>query len=319
MGERRQQSRRHFRPQIMNGLALESRQLPASLSPGANLPIRNNPAPNRRLVDFDHYEFVGNERDGFAEVTLRRTNTTGELRVTFSTDPAAPGSPYDAVSVPVTFKDGQATASVAVPLHWIEDGPPTTLVGLHIPPETPGWYAITGRSDPSLPARQARRAFGPPAVLHVVDRAEIQPPQIVSAEIDRTGVTLTFSEPMDKAKAEDVRNYVVQRYQMGDKSWWRKASIFINNDSDKLIRLNVKSATYEEATNSVHLNLGGQLTATRYVISSPNQTGAHRIKPLQPARTLTDVAGNALASDLTKVDGVAQGTFRYIVRGAKES
>lgn len=319
MGVSPRQSRNRFRPESIASLALEDRRLMANLSPAAARPIRNNPAPNRHLVDFDRYENVANLSDGTAEITLRRTSTVGEARVTFSTDPAAAGAPFSAVSTPVTFRDGEATASVAVPLLPAAAGPSQAIVGLHIKPETPGWYATTGRSDPSLPIRQARRSFGPPAILRIVNRAEVVPPNILAAQVDRTGVTITFSEPMDRARAEDPRNYYVQRYEAGDKSWWRKASLFIKEDRDKLVRLPVKRAQYEDATNSVHLTLAGALTATRYVISSPNQARAQRIRPLESARTLTDAAGNPLASELTLLDGVAPGTFRYIVRGAKSA
>lgn len=316
MGDRRRGKGRAYRPSLA-GRVLESRQLPTAIIPAASRPIRNNPAPNDRLIDFDRYEYVANRRDGFAEITLRRSQTAGEARVRFSTDAAPPGSPYQTVSVPVVFLDGQATASAVVPLL---EGAPTqqsVVVGLRVEPETAGWYAVTGRNDPSLPRRLARGSYGPPAILRIVDRAEVVPPKLLDATIDRTGVTLTFDEAMDPASVQNPRAYLIQKFERADDSWWRKTSPFIPEDSDKLVRLPVRSAKYDPATRSVHLNLSAKLTAGRFVISSPNQAGRLRARPLDPARTLKDLAGNPLSSDLTGLEGVAPGTFRYVVKSQR--
>ncbi len=307
---------RAFRPSL-SGRKLEDRRLMTAIAPAINLPFRSNPAPNDKLIDFDRFEYVANRRDGFAEITLHRTNTNGDARVVFSTDAAPPGSPYQTVSTPVLFRDGEATASVAVPLVKTTAASGDVVVGLQIQPQTPGWYAVTGRSDPSLPKRLARTSLGPPAVLRVVDRTELVPPKIIDATVDRTGVTLTFDEPMNEASVEDPRAYVVQRFQRADDAWWRKTSIFIPKDKDKFVRMPVRAATYDPATNSVHLRLGGSLSAGRFVISSPNQVNARRSRPLDAAKALKDQTGNSLTSDLTAHDGVSPGTFRYIVKSQR--
>lgn len=319
MSAARPRRRLAFRPQFAGESSLETRQfLTANAAPSALLSL----APDPAHVDFDRYAYLVSQSQSVATVTINRTLASGTLVVRFTTDSSPhAGKNFRPVDTMVTFADGESTKTVQIPLIAGASNPGQIQVGLRLTPQTTGWATTTSRADPEVTSPRLRRLGGPPSVLRISSKREVVPPQVIATDLQTNGVTLTFSEPMDPARASDRRNYVLKRMRTENDGWvsW-VASPFGSHSSTKIERVSIKSANYDPATNSVTLVTARPLTnATAYSVSSGRiapaaRTAAHTA----PSGALTDTSGNILVSP-TQTSRTAAGSFRFILPKGKTS
>lgn len=146
------------------------------------------------------------------------------------------------------------------------------------------------------------------ATLHVVDRADVAPPRLVSVrQVVRgrnvEGIEVAFSEPMDRAAAEDPANYAISASRSVMSPVKRPGTL--GQQGANLVP--ISRASYDPATWTV------TLTPARPLSSSP-LNNLHDPADYQSSLTgrgtpsrLTDEAGNRLDSD---GDGSPDGLLR---------
>jgi hypothetical protein len=312
MSENRRRSRFVFIPQVSAAQRLESRELMAVGPAALSL------APDPARVDFVQPIFLASQSDTSATITLTRTISTGTLDVRFQTDPGpGAGKYYQMVDTVVSFADGEATKTVEVPLVAGANSLGQVQVGLRLEPQTVGWSTTYTRPDPSARPAFRLRNQGPPAVLQILARPEIEAPTVVATELERQSVSLTFSEPMNAARASDRRNYVLLEMVTEESNWLSYAVSPLGDHNKTVLRkVGIRQAAYDPATNTVRLtpakNLSGE---ARYAITNPRLTTARLAAGAAPTRALTDQAGNPLsAPSPTRPGQVAiPGSFRFLV------
>lgn len=320
----RPRSRPACRPGLVAEGGLEPRHL-LTAPPFVAMPATESPPPSLpQRVDFDRVEFVASQADPTATIAVTRASALGPLEVRVRTDPSpAAGRNYQAIDARLTFADGETTRTVEVPLVAGAPNPGEIAVGLRLQPLTNGWTAPDGRPDPSLPPRIADRDPLPPATLRIVGRPEVTPPQVVATQLDRDGLTLTFSEPMDPARARDRRNYVVVESRTERDTWvgW-VASPLGSHSTNRLDRVPIRSAVYDPATNSVTLVPARPLNAeAQYAVTSPRLAQPRNRLRTVPLRALTDAVGNPLGAPrpASGTGGDLPGSFRFLVPRGRTS
>lgn len=312
MPDARRRPRFAFIPQVGPRQSLERRELMTAS------PAIMSLAPEPARVDFGQPTYVVSQSQPSAEVTLTRTIDSGPVVVKFWTDTVSgAGINYRPVETVVTFADGERSKSVEVPLIAGASNPGQIEVGLHLQPETPGWSTTYTRADLSARPVGRRRAAGAPAVLQIVARPEVEPPQIVSTDLDRSGLRIRFSEPMDPARASDRRNYVLMEESTEKDGWMGYVSSPLGDHSrTELRRVPIREAVYDPSTYTVTLQPGRPLSnSARYALSSARLSTARLRAGAAPARALTDTAGNALVGPSPTRPGQVPlpGSFRFRV------
>jgi uncharacterized repeat protein (TIGR01451 family) len=202
------------------------------------------------------------ENAGSVTLTVDRlTGTQGAVSINYATSngTGVAGVNYVATSGTVTFADGQSTATITVPV--IDD---MVINGDHT-------FFLT-LSNPTNGA-----SLGTPSVVAVdvtnTDR-DTTPPNVTGLLATTKGssivsFTITFDEAMDQTRASNASNY----------------HLFLTNGSTSQSPIQIVSATYNPATDSVTLVPSGSLPNNRfYRVVVNGSFGA----------ALTDVAGNVL-------------------------
>jgi hypothetical protein len=135
--------------------------------------------------------------------------------------------------------------------------------------------------------------LAPAAVSVTADEADITPPTVVGVRIlgtsrETAAVMVTFSEPLDVARAQQVGNYKISRKQSNDDSGFF-SSPFGDDESEGRQTIKLDAATYDDATLTVtlvpHEAFNGAKRFRRLRIDADTGTG------------VTDAAGNLLDGD----------------------
>jgi hypothetical protein len=278
---------------------LEVRQVPAVVF--APLPTQ--------VVEFENPRMIVSQSAESAEVVLRRNFTAGDLALRFRTleGPGA-GLNHLPVDTVVVIPDGETSASVQVPLNPGAPNPGEVEVGLQVLTDQPGISLPGARHRPGQPTVSP--------VLVIADRTDVTPPHIVSTQLTREGVVLTFSEPMDPIRAGDRRNYILQGGP--PESVVSKAYRFLTfSSSEPAPLVPLRAARYDPTTHSVTLIPRQPLSPSgEYEVSSPKLNmiqRRHLRGGRDPRGALTDLAGNTLA-----VQHRTDGTFTKLPVGPRE-
>ncbi len=267
---------RTLRPEM---LGLEDRRLLA-----ASLVTINTLPPMSQQADF-------------ATVTLSRSaSTQGPIsfawQVRLITAPsAAVGVNLPALDKTVTFAPGQNQVDVAVPITRGAPNPGEVDVVLVLAP-------VSG--PPNL-------TVGAPALLRLKASADLTPPTVVASRLTSRGIELTFSEPMDVGRVQNINSYTVLDQTRASGSLFRSpfGSLFggiFNSRAAGPKPVPLRAAVYDPFTLTVTLIPSRPLPA-KVVISvtqgpgyvRPKPSGAGHIpSPLIAVPPLDDAAGNIL-------------------------
>ena len=143
---------------------------------------------------FQNPYVIASEQASPALITLTRYDNLDKeekFRFTTSDGTATAGLDYTAVDQIVTFEPSETTKSV--PIVLVNDGQPEPDETVNITVSD-----LPGTANPGLPST---------GILTIVDRADIIPPTVqkqrlvVSPTGAVTGMTLSYSEPLDRASA----------------------------------------------------------------------------------------------------------------------
>ena len=224
------------------------------------------------------------QQDGTATVTLSESGYV-PMQVEVKTDPSSPavGVNVGAVDQMVTFAN-QTKATLSVPILAGAPNPgevDVTLTAIPVNPPTP--VTVTG-----------------PLVLRILASGPSRPPTITSEQGTPQGIVLTFSKPMDPARASNVNNYAVRSSYatstvFGDSPLGLKLFGFQNHTFRNSVPL--RAAVYDPATNSVtliprrRLTYESQITVTQGSGSNKSSRPGH---PSDAPLGLTDLAGNPI-------------------------
>ena len=178
-----------FRPEA---LRLEDRQL---LSARSGPPLARPPSPPPPIVSLSALPPVVSHQADSATILVNRggpDGPTGTLQVRVVTVPSpGVGVNLPAVDRTVTFADGEGEQRIAIPIHAGAPNPGEVDVALAILP-------VSGQPDVQILD---------PTILRIKASDDVTPPMITGSRRTRQGVELTFSEPMDPAGVQDVRNF----------------------------------------------------------------------------------------------------------------
>ena len=98
-----------------------------------------------------------------------------------------------AVNQIVTFAEGEDRKTITIPIITGAPNPGEVDVPLTM----------------SILAGPPNAVLDAPAVLKIKESADVIPPIIVGSRVNGKDIQLTFSEPMDPARVQDVKNYYV--------------------------------------------------------------------------------------------------------------
>jgi hypothetical protein len=135
--------------------------------------------------------------------------------------------------------------------------------------------------------------FSPAAASVTADNADVTPPSVVGVRIlgtsrETSAVMVTFSEPLDVARAQQVDNFKISRKQSNDDSGFF-SNPFDDGKSEGRQTIKIDTATYDDATRTVtlvpHEAFNGVKRFRRLRIDASAGTG------------VADVAGNLLDGD----------------------
>jgi len=140
-------------------------------------------------------------------------------------------------------------------------------------------------------------------VLRILASDASIPPTITADQGTPQGIVLTFSKPMDPARASNVNNYAVRsKRSTGGASGPFGLPIFGYHFSTSSESVPLRAAVYDPATNSVtliptrRLTYAGRITVTQGSGSKKSSRPGHSSDaPLG----LTDVEGNPINGDST--------------------
>ncbi len=237
---------------------------PANNTASATVGVTNSPGTIQFASPLAYYP----ENAGTITLTLTRTaGTLGTVTVAYATvaDTAVPGVNFVSSSGTVTFLDGQATASISIPV--LDDGVVNGNFGFFVNLTSPTGGANLG-------------FLGKTAVVVVNTNRDTTPPVVVSyAAIPNgqasNGFVITFNKPMDPSRAGLASNY----------------HVFISNrDSNGRADTPVPlaAALYNPFNNSVTLVPTRVLPANQFYRVVVN--GSYGL-------ALTDASGNVLSGD----------------------
>ena len=269
----------------VDALELEGRLLLAARTVPINpsLGFVGTPTPGTSQVTQ-----VVTQEAGTATVTLSDMGYSGPLQVEVKTDPSpAVGVNVGAVDQIVTFPEGQSQATLSVPI----------LAGA----PNPGEVDVTLTATPVNPPTPV--ASSGPLVLRILASDASVPPTITTDQGTPQGIVLTFSKPMDPARASNVNNYAVRSSRgTGGASGPFGLPIFGYHFSSSTESVPLRAAVYDPATNSVtlipkrRLTYLGQITVTQGSGSKKSSRPGH---PSDAPLGLTDVEGNPINGDST--------------------
>lgn len=284
---------------------LEGRLLMASLPvPGAVAATQKTVAQLPQFLGFvgtttpgtSQVTQVVTQQAGTTTVTLANLGSIGPLQVEVKTDPSSPavGVNVGAVDQLVTFSQGQSQATLSVPILAGAPNPgevDVTLTATPVNPPTP----ITSRG---------------PLVLRILASDASIPPTITTVQGTPQGIVLTFSKPMDPARASNVNNYAVRATSISTKTNPLLApinflTIPLHFDSPGIgasttvatQTVPLRAAEYDPATNSVTLIPTRRLTSLAQVTltqGSGSKTASRPGHPSDAPPGLTDLEGNPI-------------------------
>jgi len=153
------------------------------------------------VVNFTQAVYQSGDNAGTALITVQRTaGTAGFLTVGFTTagGTAVPGTNYQPVAGTFIFGPGETVKTFLVPIH--DDGEVTgnKTVGLYL--TDTGGSPIGPQGTALLNIVETDVDLVPPSVLDI---------QLVGTNRAVTGATVTFSEPLNPATAQNLNNYSI--------------------------------------------------------------------------------------------------------------
>jgi uncharacterized repeat protein (TIGR01451 family) len=153
------------------------------------------------VVNFSQAVYQSGDNAGSALITVQRTGgTAGSLTVGYATTggTAVPGTNYQPVSGTFIFGPGETIKTFVVPIH--DDGEVTGNKTINLVLTDTGGSPIGGQGS---------------AVINIVETdVDLLAPSILDIQLDGsnravTGVTVTFSEPLNPATAQNLNNYAI--------------------------------------------------------------------------------------------------------------
>jgi uncharacterized repeat protein (TIGR01451 family) len=159
--------------------------------------IRNAPG----VVNFSQAVYQSGDNAGSALITVQRTGgTAGFLTVGFTTagGTAVAGTNYEPVAGTFTFGPGETVKTFLVPIH--DDGEVTGNKTVNLLLTDTGGSPIGSQGS---------------AIINIVETdVDLVAPSILDIQLDGTnraitGVTVTFSEPLNPATAQNLANYSI--------------------------------------------------------------------------------------------------------------
>jgi hypothetical protein len=235
------------------------------------------------FAEFTQPFYVASEYAGSAMITLINfgTSTTKQVEVITSDGTAQAGVDYTSIDQVLTFQPTDSNMSVTIPLLINPQATVDRSVNLTLK------NLPTGGSGPDVLQSS----------LIITNRTDIVPPRILDLNLTArgsaiTGISVTFSKPMDPGSVQDIRNYFIYQtnnqnlYEVGGKS------------------IPLKSAVYDPLSMTVTLKPRRPLqTSVLYEISL-NAYGKSGTGQSTPS-PVVDVAGNRVAGSLPQVpDGM---------------
>ena len=282
----------------VNALELEGRLLLAAL------PMPSVVAATQKSVPVQFHlslGFVGTPTPGTSQVTQVVYQQDGTATVTLSeggyvpmqvevkTDPSSPavGVNVGAVDQMVTFAN-QTKATLRVPI----------LAGA----PNPGEVDVTLTATPVNPPTPV--TMSGPLVLRILASGPSRPPTITSEQGTPQGIVLTFSKPMDPARASNVNNYAVRSSYATSSVFGGSLGLKLFGYQNHTFRNSVplRAAVYDPATNSVTLIPKRRLTYTAQITVTQGSGSKKSSRPGHPSDAplgLTDVEGNPINGDST--------------------
>ncbi len=220
------------------------------------------------------------------------------MQAEVKTDPSSPavGVNVGAVDQTVTFTFDHPQAIVSVPI----------LAGA----PNPGEVDVTLTATPVNPPTPVT-VMGP-LVLRILASGPSIPPTITAEQGTPQGIVLTFSKPMDPARASNVNNYAVRSSYATSSVFGGSLGFYLFGYQNHIFRHSVplRAAVYDPATNSVtliprrRLPYYTQITVTQGSGSKQSSRPGH---PSDAPLGLTDVAGNPING------GSTPGKFSVVV------
>ncbi len=261
-----------------------SAQKPVLVQTHLSLGFAGTPTPGTSQVTQVVYQ-----QDGTATVTLSESGYV-PMQVEVKTDPSSPavGVNVGPVDQMVTFAN-QTKATLSVPILAGAQNPGEVDVALTVTPvNPPAPITVTG-----------------PLVLRILASSAPAPPTITAEQGTPQGIVLTFSKPMDPARASDVNNYAVHSsyadsYLLGGFLGQLLGSRL--HTVSFLHSVPLRAAVYDPATNSVTLIPRRRLTYKAQITVTQGSGLNNSSRPGHPSDAplgLGDLAGNSINGDST--------------------
>jgi hypothetical protein len=254
-------------------------------NPGtAVLTIQDDETPPAGTLEFDLPVYTVTEGGGVATITVsRRGGSRGAVAVRFATvgGSAVPGVDYSPVADVLVFADGETRKSFNIPILDDAQIEQTKTIGLVLGSPV-GGVVLGPQSTAGLAIVDNDVDRTPPTI---VDIQLIGAPNGTIREID-----LTFSEPLDPARASNPDNYRVVSLGPDGR---------LGTRDDRVLAL--RSVVYVPGSLTVRLILARPIRRGTFLQIFVNGS---------PPSGLTDVAGNYLDGD---GDGLPGGNFSRTV------
>lgn len=270
--------RRAYRPGVS---ALEPRQLLAAR------PLAARPIGGRTtftIAGLSHSEYSASRHGSEAMVEVYHTPADKPTRFRLIVEGAPDGAPIEPIAV--TLAAGEINRKVAIPI-----GAPAPGAGDR---------DMTVRLEVDEPGRDVRLNTTT-ATLHLLDRADATAPEVESVHLTAQGVVLTFSEPMDPARAADPASYdltLMSRHK-SFRPFDLAKNLTLSVSVPQLSPLRVKSVSYDPDQRTVTIVPSRRVDPNGAVgVASRFGRTTSRLRPSraqpEPAGPLTDLAGNPM-------------------------
>jgi hypothetical protein len=261
---------------VPSAVAATSKSVPAQFH--LSLGFVGTPTPGTSQVTQVVYQ-----QDGTATVTLSESAYV-PMQVEVKTDPSSPavGVNVGAVDQMVTFAN-QTKVTLSVPI--IAGAP------------NPGEVDVTLTATPVNSATSVTSTGS--LVLRILASGPSRPPTITSEQGTPKGIVLTFSKPMDPARASSVNNYAVRSSYATSSVFGGSLGLKLFGYQNHTFRNSVplRAAEYDPATNSVTLIPRRRLTYSSQITVTQGSGLKKSSRPGHPSDApldLTDLEGNPI-------------------------
>jgi hypothetical protein len=173
------------------------------------------------------------------------------------------GATFQPVNESLTLPPGVASGNLSIPIQLGPDSPDSVPITISASTPTPG-VALRGT----------------PQTVNLFSGPDALPPTVTDHHLivegkHVTGISLTFSKPMNAASVENIHNYFFGVNRSRTYYDWFGLSKYKAIAVDKVA---LKTASYDPVTNTVTLNPRKPLSASEiYTISSPPHHAKHAL------------------------------------------